>query len=186
MPANIATGGRNRDLEHDPGRPRSRLCTWQRPASSFEAPAGHLSMRAVGGRGLPHPANAGALPPRAEPQGATSVLMVRRPAGPSRTTRVGGWALQPIHLPMKRQWPPSSFEAPAGRFWMRAERGRGSRTLVLVYPSAFFCRQVSGVISVTRRNSRLKLDLVWKPTSNITSVTDFSVAESRRQASPIL
>jgi hypothetical protein len=41
-------------------------------------------------------------------------------------------------------------------------------------------------MSVTRRNSRLQLDFVWKSTSNITSVTDFWGAASSRQASPIL
>lgn len=115
-----------------------------------------------------------------------SALMEGRPKGPSRTTRARDclgtdWLDEaPVASPVLR--------GPYGALRMRLGRGQASlQDEAEETPDPpFLSRQASGVISVTRRNSRLKLDLVWKPTSNITSVTDFWLAASSRQASPIL
>lgn len=115
-----------------------------------------------------------------------SALMVRRPEGPSRTTRAGDC----VGTDWLDEAPVASsvLRGLYGALRMRLERGQASlQDEAEETPDPpFLSRQASGVISVTRRNSRLKLDLVWKPTSNITSVTDFWLAASSRQASPIL
>ncbi|NYJ11631.1 hypothetical protein GGI64_002689 [Rhizobium leguminosarum] len=74
------------------------------PPPSFEAPAGHLRMRAEGGCGLWLSGERSSTPEpncktrrTAQPTSHAAqqlALMVRRPEGPSRTTRAGGMPLR--------------------------------------------------------------------------------------------